>query len=304
MEPYDALSGPDAYAASRGAFERLVSTLASDPARDMVHDELAELLEQQGRELLRKLMQDHLDLRARKEETAARISTGQPTVRGPEGHPRTWRETHHPRLLTSVFGPVRVTRIAYRGRGVSNVHPADADLSLPAGRHSRGLARLAVLEAVRGSFDQAQAAIERRCGRVLGKRRLKELVVAAAVDIAAYYTAKIPTPCTREMPLVIQVDGKGSAGTAKARVKAVEDVYIARYWQLLDCFPAAALIAQDGTSCTEDELKAVRLYLRLCEDELELRQLGWVGRRTWQQWRPGIQAQLNQWPVADEWAPV
>ncbi|MGW1616542.1 hypothetical protein ACWCQZ_45345 [Streptomyces sp. NPDC002285] len=95
-----------------------------------------------------------------------------------------------------------------------------------------------------------------------------------------------------------------SAGAAKARVKAIEDAYIARYWQLLDRFPAPALVAQDGTSCTEDELKAVRLYLRLCEDELELRQLGWVGRRTWQQWRPGIQAQLNQWPVADEWAPI
>ncbi|MFJ9483821.1 ISKra4 family transposase, partial [Streptomyces mirabilis] len=163
MEPYDALSGPDAYVASRGAFECLVSTLAGDPARGMAHDELEELLEQQGRELLRQLMQDHLDLRARTEEAAARISAGQPAVRGPEGQTRTWRESNHPRWLTCVFGPVRVNRIAYRGRGVSNVHPADADLSLPAGRHSRGLARLAVLEAVRGSFDQAQAAIERRC---------------------------------------------------------------------------------------------------------------------------------------------
>src|SRR6476469_2058383 len=133
----------------------------------MAHDELEGLLEQQGRELLRQLMQDHLDLRARTEEAAARISAGRPVVRGPEGRPRTWRESNHPRWLTCVFGPVRVTRIAYRGRGVSNVHPADEALSLPAGRHSRGLARLAVLEAVRGSFDQAQAAIECRCGRVL-----------------------------------------------------------------------------------------------------------------------------------------
>lgn len=209
MEPYDALSEPDGYAASRDAFERLVSTLAGAPARGMAHDELEGLLEQQGRELLRQLMQDHLDRRARAEEAAARTGAGRPVVRGPEGRPRTWRESNHSRWLTCVFGPVRVTRIAYRGRGMSNVHPADEALSLPAGRHSRGLARLAVLEAVRGSFDQAQAAIERRCGRVLGKRRLEELVVAAAVDIADYYTVKIPTPCTREMPLVIQVDSKG-----------------------------------------------------------------------------------------------
>lgn len=95
-----------------------------------------------------------------------------------------------------------------------------------------------------------------------------------------------------------------SAGAAKARVKTIEDAYVARYWQILDRFPAPALVAEDGPECDPEELKAVRLYLRLCEDELELRQLGWVGGKTWQQWRPGIQAQLNQWPVVDEWAPI
>jgi hypothetical protein len=95
-----------------------------------------------------------------------------------------------------------------------------------------------------------------------------------------------------------------SAGAARGRVKTIEDAYIARYWQILDRFPPDALVAKDGTRCVGEELKAVRLYLRLCEDELELRQLGWVGRKTWQQWCPGIQAQLGQWPVAGEWAPI
>lgn len=97
MEPYDALSEPDGYAASRDAFERLVSTLSGAPARSMAHDELEGLLEQQGREFLRQLMQDHLDLRARAEEAAPRISAGRPVVPGPEGRPRTWRESNHPR---------------------------------------------------------------------------------------------------------------------------------------------------------------------------------------------------------------
>jgi hypothetical protein len=121
MEPYDALSelpDPDGYVASRDAFECLVSTLAGAPARGMAHDELELLLEQQGRELLRQLMQDHLDLRARTEEAAAPVSAGQPVVRGPEGQARTWREKGHGRWLTCVFGPVRVTRNAYRSRGV------------------------------------------------------------------------------------------------------------------------------------------------------------------------------------------
>ncbi|MFG2794056.1 hypothetical protein [Streptomyces sp. NPDC048419] len=95
-----------------------------------------------------------------------------------------------------------------------------------------------------------------------------------------------------------------SAGATRARVKAIEDAYIDRYWQILDRFPADALVAEDGTGCCGEELKAVRLYLRLCEDELELRQLGWVGRKSWQQWCSGIRAQLSQWPIAAEWAPV
>lgn len=93
-----------------------------------------------------------------------------------------------------------------------------------------------------------------------------------------------------------------SVSAARARVKTIEDAYIARYWQILDRFPALALVAVDGTACTAEELKAARLYLRLCEDELELRALGWVSGETWEQWRPGIRAQLNQWPVAAEWA--
>ncbi|CAM5548445.1 hypothetical protein GCM10010345_18750 [Streptomyces canarius] len=51
--------------------------------------------------------------------------------------------------------------------------------------------------------------VERRCGSVLGKRRLEELVVAAAVDVDGFYRTLIPVPCSRDMPLVVQVDGKG-----------------------------------------------------------------------------------------------
>ena len=49
----------------------------------------------------------------------------------------------------------------------------------------------------------------RRCGNVLGKRRLEELVVAAAVDVDGFCRTRIPVPCSREMPLVVQVDGNG-----------------------------------------------------------------------------------------------
>ncbi|MCO6011749.1 ISKra4 family transposase [Actinoallomurus purpureus] len=208
MKPYDTHNPADPFARSLSAFETLMGTLSGDQAGAWTHAELEEHLQVAGRELLRQLLQDHLDLRTRREEDQLGADP-RPVVTGPEGRARPWRESGHARLLASVFGLVRVTRAAYRGPGVCNVHPADAALSLPAGRHSMGLRRLAVTEAVRGSFDQAHDAITHRCGNVPGKRRLEELVVASAVDVDAFYRAKIPLPCSRDMPLVLQVDGKG-----------------------------------------------------------------------------------------------
>lgn len=91
--------------------------------------------------------------------------------------------------------------LAFRAPGRVNVYPADAVLSLPRGRHSHGLRRLAVREPVRGSYDAAKAAVDRRCGKVAGKRQLEELVRSAACDIAAFYAMRTPVPCTSEVPL-------------------------------------------------------------------------------------------------------
>ncbi|MET9520332.1 ISKra4 family transposase [Streptomyces sp. NPDC002994] len=207
MEHYDTSLPADPFARSVSAFEALTATLSGHGAGDWKHAELEEHLEAVGRELLRQLLQDHLDLRAHREEVHVRESAA-PVV-GPDGVERPWRERGHERWLSCLVGHVRVRRIAHRGPGLSNVHPADARLSLPAGRHSLGLQRLAVTEAVRGSYDQAVDAVRRRCGHVIGKRALEELVVAAAADIDAFHQAQVPVPCSRDMPVVIQADGKG-----------------------------------------------------------------------------------------------
>ena len=51
-----------------------------------------------------------------------------------------------------IFGPVAVSRIAYRAPGAAAVHRLDEQLDLPAGKHSHGLAKMTAAEAVRGSF--------------------------------------------------------------------------------------------------------------------------------------------------------
>jgi hypothetical protein len=127
-----------------------------------------------------------------------------------------------------LFGAVRVTRCAWRHPGAANYCPADAALSLPAGLHCHSLAKLAVLEAARGSFDDAHDAVARRCGPVIGKRQLEQAVVHAAVDIPRVLCRRIPEPCTSSTLLVMSADCKGivmrpgalRAATAKAAARA------------------------------------------------------------------------------------
>ena len=166
------------------------------------HGVLEAHLQVDSRETYRLLLQGHLEERAR-------LEPRRPAVTGSDGVPRLRVENGHCRGLTSVFGPVTVTRKAYRATPIStppetttpettppettppetatpedatpedatpegttaggttarktpgNLYPADAGLNLPAGLHSAGLARLAALEAPRGSYQDAQEAIER-----------------------------------------------------------------------------------------------------------------------------------------------
>ncbi|GGM18751.1 hypothetical protein GCM10010129_73730 [Streptomyces fumigatiscleroticus] len=208
MERYDAITAIAPFAAAVSAFDRLKDDLAGPRAAVLAHHELEELIEMQGREVLRLLFQGHLDLRARVErDQQQHAGTAGPV--GPDGLRRPYRETGHHRELACVFGIVTVERCAWRHKGLSSIHPADAELSLPAGRHSHGLRRLAVMEAVRGSYDQAKAAIDRRCGKVLGKRQAERLVIKAARDIDAFYRQRTALPSTADTLLVLQVDSKG-----------------------------------------------------------------------------------------------
>jgi hypothetical protein len=205
MERYDTCAAPDPFASSMEAVKSLAARLSAPETAALDHAAVEELIATDGREVLRRFFQDHLDLRALREE---RDQPPQAVV-GADGEVRPYRETGRARQLTCLFGRVSVVRCAWRSRGRTDVHPADVRLSLPRGRHSHGIRRLAVREAIRGSFAQAVEAIGERCGPVLGKRRAESLVVEAARDIDAFYHYKIAPVCTADMPLVIQVDGKG-----------------------------------------------------------------------------------------------
>ena len=137
-------SGREAFGRSRACFEELVTTLAGPDNGRLTHAQMEEQLTALSRELVRTLHQDSLDLRAMREQHRGRVTGSDQVTRG-------IAEQGHDRGLATVFGEVTVRRMAYRRRGVPNLYPADAVLNLPAVKHSHGLARLAAIEAPRGS---------------------------------------------------------------------------------------------------------------------------------------------------------
>jgi hypothetical protein len=207
MEPYAPIPDAGPFAAFVNAFTALVGELQSAEAAGLTACELEDRLAGRGREVQRQLLHDHLDLRAAREERAARGDHRAAT--GADGITRTRMETGRCRLLATLFGTVQVTRCAWRRPGAANLCPAGAALSLPARRCSHALARLAAAEAARGWFQAAHAAITRRCGAVIGTRQIEQAVADAAADITAFYAARVPVPCTASTLLVISADAKG-----------------------------------------------------------------------------------------------
>jgi hypothetical protein len=203
----DAVLAEDAFDRSRAAFDELAATLSSAEAGGWTHDQLEDHLQTNGREVLRLLFQDHLDLRALREQHAVAQGGIGPVDADGISHRKV--EKGHVRHLTTVFGTVRVTRCAWRADGARNLYPADAALNLPEGLHSHTLGCRAAIEAVRGSFQAAEQALTRACGKVAGKRQVEQLTVAAAADIDAFYQASVPQPATDDTLLVLSVDGKG-----------------------------------------------------------------------------------------------
>ena len=180
----------------------LVQFLSGNDAASLTHDQLEVRLDTDGRSLLRQLLQDHLDLRASREVRARAVIDCAGTLHAAA-------EPGHRRGLETIFGEVAVARIAYRAKGTANLHLQDGALNLLAGRHSHGLVERCAIEATRGSYEEAQAAIERSTGVTLAKRQVEELARHGAADVETFYDNARRKPAEKSDALIVSVDGKG-----------------------------------------------------------------------------------------------
>ena len=191
------------YEQSRQEFEDIVRSLDSEELRSMTHSDLERELENKGRELMRKLLQEHLEARGPGECV-------QP-VRGSDGVDRS-RVRAQERKLETIFGTVSVERAGYGQEGSRSLHPLDAELNLPDKKYSLELCRRVAEESAKSSFDQTFESIGRNTGGHVPKRQIEELVRRAAQDFDAFYEMRQGQPPVGEHSgpiMVMSVDGKG-----------------------------------------------------------------------------------------------
>jgi len=192
------------FSTSRDRFDQVCGFLGDQEAASLTHSELEARLSVDVRGLVRLLYQDHLDLRAAREQRRSDVVDA-------DGSRRARVEAGQVRPLQTIFGAVDATRLAYRRRGQANLYPADAALNLPRELHSHGLRELSAFESSRGSFQDASDAIARTTGVRLGKRQLEQLAARAATDFEAFYTdpSRAQATATEGNLLVLSADGKG-----------------------------------------------------------------------------------------------
>ncbi len=169
------------------------------------HSGVEAYLEEDGRELLRLLLQEHLASRG-----SGRVGEA---VCGADGVVRPHKRDHLERSYQSVFGGVQVERTGYGQRGVASLFPLDAQLNLPAQGYSHRLQKRVARQAAKESFEEVVKDIEAETGVHIGQRQVEEIVATAAHDFEAFYAQPLPEELQRQAqskPIqVLTFDGKG-----------------------------------------------------------------------------------------------
>jgi len=191
------------YGNSRYNLEDIIQFMDAEEAASMTHSELERALEKKGRELMRTVLQDHLDNRSPGE-----CST---SVTDSDNNDRS-RSRLQKRNLETTFGTVSVERTGYGINGRKSLHPMDAELNLPNELYSLELRRQVAMEAAKSSFDETIELVKNTTGASVCKRQTEELVLRAAQDFDDFYqTRHYPADQNQaaESVLVVSVDGKG-----------------------------------------------------------------------------------------------
>jgi hypothetical protein len=191
--------------------EVMIGWARSAEALAAEHHVLEERAMSDGMELMRLLVQAHLELRALREQHRDDVTDA-------DGDTRVTCEDGQERGRVMIFGDVTASRKAYRRKGKENLYPQDAELNWGPRCYSAGVERR-IAEAIAVMPAERAAAQVSRMGAVtVGKRQAQETAEAYAVDFEGFYASRRPEPCPEGWAVLLSCDGSAFTVLPSARV--------------------------------------------------------------------------------------
>ena len=174
----------DMFQGARDAFEQMISNLSGAGLTQATESEVETQTAKQGTDLLRLLIQGHLDLRTAREQLELIPVLKE---RGDAVRCRL-------RALETRFGRVSFSRAGVIDSGAAKGTPArfplDEELNVPPELYSHPLRRCAAEEVRKASFDEGVEALDRSTGGHVPKRQIEQLTERAAQDFEVFYEQK------------------------------------------------------------------------------------------------------------------
>lgn len=192
------------FATAEQKYNELTDTLQARHTLAMKFSDVEKLIENEGRELLRMLLQAHIDSRGDGDIGDF--------VDGADGITRTHKRIGE-RQIKSIFGEIACERMGYGMRNIESLFPKDSHLNLPENSHSYELQRRVALEVMKGSFGDATESIATNTGQLIFKQQIEHITVGVTNDFDAFYQSNLSEKNIIEAKkaplLVLTTDGKG-----------------------------------------------------------------------------------------------
>ena len=195
------LDNNDQFFDAKNLLDGLIDALRTQRWLHAEHGDVEQLIHKDGFELMRLLLQGHLDERARQEPDFDSVR------QGTQEH--THKRKNRSRQLNTLFGKVKVRRKSYSVGGVDSIFPQDAELNLAVDHYSDGLGRQTAFAVSEQSFDKAAESIARNTATTVAKRQVENITLHLSQDFDEFYKSRQIEVTDNANLLVLTCDGKG-----------------------------------------------------------------------------------------------
>ena len=192
------------FAASMEKLLAFTQKLQSPATEGMQLSSLESLVAIDGREILRTLLEEKVQL----------LGVGDlgPALVGSDSVERSHRRTRSMNLKT-IFGEILVTRQIYSTTGVDSLAPKEAILNLPVQSYSHELQQRLARELAKGSYGEGILSVKLQTGVAIPRRQAEVIVKTASADFQAFYEDRRLEALRRVAKnnefMILTTDGKG-----------------------------------------------------------------------------------------------